>query len=146
MRSLMSKAFFQIAETGKLDLFMSHREEYAHGEQLRDFVYVKDAVAMTLFFFENPEIGGVFNIGTGTARTWNDVASALFNAMGKERSVQYIPMPDHLRGKYQYYTCADVQKLHSVGCTHQCMTLEEAVTDYVCNYLIPGRHLGDECR
>jgi ADP-L-glycero-D-manno-heptose 6-epimerase len=141
MRSVINKAYPGVRDTGRMRLFKSHRTDYGHGEQQRDFIYVKDAVAMTLFFLDHPEVNGLFNIGTGQARAWKDVAGALFAAAGKPGTIEYIPMPDDLQGKYQYYTCADMTKLQAAGCEVRCTPLEEAVDDYVQNYLRPGAFL-----
>jgi len=143
MRSLVSKAYEQIQETGKVRLFRSHRSDYKDGEQVRDFVYVKDAVAMTIHIADTPTANGLFNIGTGTPRTWVDLATALFASLGRKPEIEFINMPDHIRNQYQYHTCADVGRLHSTGWKTPAMPLEEAVTDYVRNYLVPGKHLGD---
>lgn len=144
MRSVVLKAFEQVQATGGMTLFRSHRTEYGDGEQLRDFVYVKDAVAMTLFFLEHPEANGIFNVGTGQARSWNDLARALFAALGKPANISYIDMPEHIRSRYQYYTCAENGKLRAAGYDAPCISLEEAIRDYVQGYLLPGLHLGDE--
>ncbi len=141
MRSLVHKAYPGVRDHGLIRLFESHRPEYGHGEQQRDFVYIKDAVAMTLFFLENRKANGLFNIGTGAARTWNDLASAMFNALGRPGRIEYIPMPEGLRDKYQYYTCADTTKLSAAGCPHTPMALEEAVREYLCDYLETGARL-----
>ena len=143
MRSLVAKAYEQILETGKVRLFRSHRPDYRDGEQVRDFVYVKDAVAMTIHIAENPAANGLFNIGTGTPRTWIDLATALFRALDREPVIEFIDMPDHIRNQYQYHTCADVGRLRATGWNAPAMPLEEAVTDYVRNYLVPGKHLGE---
>ena len=135
MRSFILKAFEQIKQVGKVRLFKSHRPDYKDGEQLRDFVYVKDAVDMTLFFFDNPKLGGLFNIGTGKARSWNDLVNAVFAAMGTKPDIEYVDMPESIRNQYQYYTCADVTKLHKAGHSKTITTLEEAVKDYIQNYL-----------
>ncbi len=135
MRSVINKAYPVARDKGVIRLFKSHRPDYKDGEQLRDFIYIKDAVEMTLFFLDNPDVNGLFNIGTGTARSWNDVAKALFAALNKPLNIEYIPMPENLREKYQYYTCADMEKLKKAGCTHKCMSLEDAVEDYVNAYL-----------
>ena len=116
-------------------LLHSTDEDYADGEQVRDFVYVKDAVAMTLFFFDNPHLGGLYNIGTGEARTWNDLVIAVFVAMGKKPNIEYIDMPDSIRNQYQYFTQADISKLRSSGYDEQVTPLEDAIKDYVQNYL-----------
>jgi len=143
MRSLVAKAYEQILETGKVRLFRSHRPDYRDGEQVRDFVYVKDAVAMTIHIAENPAANGLFNIGTGTPRTWIDLATALFRALDREPVIEFIDMPDHIRNQYQYHTCADVGRLRATEWNAPAMPLEEAVTDYVRNYLVPGKHLGE---
>jgi ADP-L-glycero-D-manno-heptose 6-epimerase len=138
MRSVICKAYIQIRQTDKLKLFKSYRREYAHGEQQRDFVYIKDCVRVIDWLIKNPGVGGVFNVGTGQARTWNDLGRAVFEAMGREAQLEYVDMPDNLRGKYQYYTCADLTKLASRGCDVDFRSLEDGVTDYVQNYLMRG--------
>lgn len=142
MRSLVSKAFDEISSSGSLNLFRSHHAEYEDGEFGRDFIYVKDAVDMTLFFLEN-EIGGLFNVGSGKAVTWNALAKAIFAAMGREPRIEYIDMPAQLQGKYQYHTQADLTRIRDTGYAAASTPLEASVTDYVRNYLIPGKHLGD---
>jgi ADP-L-glycero-D-manno-heptose 6-epimerase len=143
MRSFIIKAFEQINETGGVKLFKSHRPDYTDGGQLRDFIYVKDAVDMTLFFLEQPDLGGIFNVGTGNARNWNDLAKATFAAMGIEPKIEYIDMPDILRDKYQYFTQATMDKLRAAGYTKETTPLEAAITDYVQNYLAKDTYLGD---
>lgn len=138
MRSVVCKAFTQIRQTGKLKLFKSYRQEYAHGEQRRDFVYIKDCVRVIDWLLKNRGVGGVFNVGTGQARTWNDLARSVFAAMGRETQVEYVDMPDALRGKYQYYTCADLKKLAGRGCDVDFRSLEDGIADYVQNYLMHG--------
>jgi ADP-L-glycero-D-manno-heptose 6-epimerase len=144
MRSVINKAYPNVRNHGKIQLFQSHRPDYDDGEQRRDFIYAKDAVEMTLFFLDQPEVNGIFNIGTGVARSWNAVAGALFGSAGRPLDIEYIPMPEMLQDKYQYYTCAEMEKLKSAGGCHECMSLEAAVTDYVRNYLAPGTHLEAE--
>jgi ADP-L-glycero-D-manno-heptose 6-epimerase len=141
MRSFVIKAFEQIDRKGKVGLFRSYRVDYFDGEQKRDFVYIKDAVDMTLFFLDNPKVNGIFNIGTGSARTWKELAKAVFASMGEEASIDYIPMPEELREKYQYFTEADIGKLRRAGYDKQTMSLEEAIDDYVQNYLIKNEYL-----
>jgi ADP-L-glycero-D-manno-heptose 6-epimerase len=141
MRSFILKAFEQIQAAGKVRLFKSYNPKYADGQQVRDFIYVKDAVAATLFFYDNPSIGGLYNIGTGHARSWNDLAKAVFAAMDREPKIDYIDMPEILRDKYQYFTQADVSKLRAAGYKHKPTPLEDAVKDYVQNYLITGDYL-----
>lgn len=143
MRSVVLKAFEQIGATGKMRLFKSYKKEYKDGEQVRDFVYVKDAVAMTLFFLENKSAAGLFNVGSGSANTWNRLAAAIFDAMGKPNNIEYVDMPETIREKYQYYTCADISKIKKAGYSGQVTGIEDAVADYVKNYLAPGRRLGE---
>lgn len=142
MRSVVCRAYEQIRDTGKVCLFKSYLAEYAHGEQKRDFIYVKDAVEMVLFLLRK-KCCGIYNIGSGRAETWNSLASAVFKAMGKEVNIEYIDMPEHLKGKYQYYTCADITKLRNAGYEALVTPLEDTVHDYICNYVSKGYFLGD---
>jgi len=135
MRSFCIKAFEQLSATGKVRLFKSYKPEYADGEQLRDFIYVKDAGNMTLFFYDKTKLSGLFNIGTGKARTWNDLVKAVFAAMGKEPNIEYIEMPESIRDQSQYYTCADITNLRIAGYDKQTTPLEDAIKDYVQIYL-----------
>jgi len=141
MRSFVIKAYEQIEAAGGVRLFKSYRDGYADGEQLRDFVYVKDAVDMALFFYDNPELAGLYNVGTGEARSWNELAGAVFAAMGREPRIEYIEMPEALREKYQYFTQADMTKLRRAGYRKATTRLEAAVADYVQNYLRKGEYL-----
>ncbi|MCK4752876.1 MAG: ADP-glyceromanno-heptose 6-epimerase [Planctomycetes bacterium] len=141
MRSFILKAFEQIRANGKVGLFRSYESEYKDGEQVRDFIYVKDAVDMTLWFLDNPQKNGLFNIGTGEARTWNDLVSAVFSAMGKEVKIEYVEMPEEIRNQYQYFTKAEMGKLHDASYDKKTMSLEEAIKDYVQNYLQGGGYL-----
>jgi ADP-L-glycero-D-manno-heptose 6-epimerase len=138
MRSLIHKAHGQILARGWLELFESDRPDFAHGEQKRDFIYVRDAVDVTLHFVEHREVGGLFNCGTGQARTWLDVARALFAAMGRKPDIRFIPLPPALRGKYQYFTQAETAKLRGAGYTRPFTPLEDAVLDYVHTHLQPA--------
>ncbi len=135
MRSVVHKAHGQIRETGKVGLFKSYRDDYPDGGQVRDFVYVKDAVDVTLHFLEHRDTGGLYNCGTGEARTWNDLANATFAAMGRDPNIDYIEMPDHLREKYQYHTQADQTKLRAAGYDKPFTSLEDGVADYVRTWL-----------
>ncbi len=135
MRSFVLKAYEQINAKGKVQLFKSHNPEYADGEYLRDFIYVKDAVDMTLFFYDNPKVSGLFNIGTGKARNWNDLVKAVFSAMGKKPNIEYITMPESIRSQYQYFTEADITKLRNAGYDKKTTTLENAINNYVKNHL-----------
>jgi ADP-L-glycero-D-manno-heptose 6-epimerase len=137
MKSLVCKAYNQIQETGKIKLFKSYKPEYKHGEQVRDFVYIKDCTEVMWWLLNSPKVNGIYNLGTGTARTWNDLAKAIFSALGQEPSIEYIDMPEELRNAYQYHTEANTKKLFSAGCPVQFRTLEDSVKDYVQHYLHP---------
>jgi ADP-L-glycero-D-manno-heptose 6-epimerase len=139
MRSVVCKSYSEVLETGVIRLFKSYRSEYQDGEQRRDFLYVKDAVAMTLDLAANPAANGIFNIGSGEARTWNDLARAVFAALGREPRIEYIEMPESIRDKYQYFTQANISKLRAAGYDLPITSIEDAVRDYVVNYLVPGR-------
>ena len=140
MRSVVHKAFGEIRATGKVSLFKSYRPEYPDGCQQRDFLYVKDAVAATLFLAEQIDGGGLFNIGSGQPNTWISLVTPIFSG---EPNIEFIDMPEPLRPKYQYFTCADVSKLRAAGFSRAFTPLADAVSDYVKNYLIPAKHLGD---
>lgn len=116
-------------------LFKSHREDYKDGEQLRDFIYVEDIAKLCHWLTENKIDSGLYNVGTGKARTFNDLANALFLSMNKPVNIEYIDMPEDIRDKYQYFTEADMSKLTGAGYTASFYTLEEGVADYVRNYL-----------
>ena len=144
MRSVVHKAHRQILETGRVQLFKSHRPDYQDGCQQRDFLYVKDAVKMTLHLAASPAANGLFNLGSGRAHSWVELARAIFMAMGRDPVIDFIDMPEALREKYQYYTCADIGRLRESGYNEPLFTLEEAVRDYVQGYLAQDRRLGDE--
>ena len=143
MTSVIFKAFHQIKETGKVKLFKSYKKEYKDGGQLRDFVYVKDCVNAMWWLFNNPKANGIFNLGTGNARTWNDLIKAVFAAMKKKANIEYIEMPQSLRNQYQYFTEAQMTKLKKAGCPVKFLSLEDSVRDYVVNHLQKAdQHLG----
>ncbi|MDP4174943.1 MAG: ADP-glyceromanno-heptose 6-epimerase [Bacteroidota bacterium] len=142
MRSVVHKAFHQIKDSGKVKLFKSYKKEYKDGEQKRDFIYVKDVVDMIMYFLENKDKNGLFNLGTGNSRTWNDLAGAIFSAMNKPVKIEYTDMPETLKDKYQYYTQANNAKLCAAGYTKPITSLEDGVKDYVENYLMKDKHLG----
>jgi ADP-L-glycero-D-manno-heptose 6-epimerase len=144
MRSVVAKAVPQVLGTGSLRLFRSHDPAYADGEQLRDFLYVKDAVRMTLHLADRDAAVGLFNVGSGRATTWLDVADAVFTALGRERSIEFIDMPEHLRPKYQYFTRADLTRLREAGYEAATTPLGEAIAEYVREYILPDQRLGDE--
>ncbi|MEP0860618.1 MAG: ADP-glyceromanno-heptose 6-epimerase [Ignavibacterium sp.] len=142
MRSVVHKAFEQVRDTGKVRLFKSLNPQYKDGEQMRDFVYVKDAVDMTLHFLEHKNQNGIYNVGSGKARTWIDLVKALFNAIGKPVNIEFIDLPNHLREKYQYFTEANLTKIKSAGYNKPLTPLEDGVNDYVKNYLLKNLYLG----
>jgi ADP-L-glycero-D-manno-heptose 6-epimerase len=142
MQSMVRKGFLQISDTGKLRLFKSYKPEFSDGGQERDFLYIKDAVDMTLFFLERQDLGGIFNVGSGKARNWNDLAKSIFLAMNKQLNIEYIDMPSGVRNQYQYHTCSDTKKILNTGYSQTAMSLEEGIDTYVTQYLIPGKHLG----
>ena len=143
MRSLVHKAFGQVQETGSVKLFRSHRPDYQDGEQTRDFLYVKDCVAMTLHLAAAPSAAGLYNLGSGVANSWNELAQALFAAMGRAPRIEYVDMPESIREKYQYHTRADIGRLRAAGYTAPVTPLADAVRDYVAHYLTGDRRLGD---
>lgn len=135
MKSVPYSAFHQVQDTGKVKLFRSYRPDYQDGEQKRDFIYVKDCVDTMVWLLNSPEVNGLFNLGTGEARSWNDLARAVFAALGKEPNIEYIDMPENLIKHYQYFTQADVAGIKAAGCPVQFHSLEDGVRDYVQNYL-----------
>ena len=141
MQSMVRKGFLQARDKNKIRLFKSYNGKYNDGDQERDFLYIKDAVKMTLFFLDHPDINGIFNIGSGQARNWNDLAQNIFKAMGLEPTIEYIPMPETIISQYQYHTCAEIKKIRNFGYTQTIMSLEESVSDYIENYLIPNKRL-----
>jgi ADP-L-glycero-D-manno-heptose 6-epimerase len=143
MRSVVCRAYEQISAEAGMKLFKSYRPEFKDGEQKRDFLYVKDAVNMILFLMNHPRGYGIFNIGSGKAETWNALAEAAFEAMGKPVNIEYIEMPEHLRDRYQYYTRAEMEKLRNLGYQQETTSLKEAVKDYICNYRLQDKYLGD---
>lgn len=142
MRSMVCKGYEQIRDTGKVRLFASDRPEYADGGQRRDFVWVKDAVDMTLWCGENLQAAGIYNVGTGEAADWNSLIGAIFAALGLPPRLEYIPMPASLRGKYQYFTEARMDKLRRAGYVRPVTPMPQAVAEYVQRHLVDGRHLG----
>ena len=141
MRSLVHKAYGQIQSTGRVQLFRSHRAEYRDGEQQRDFLYIKDAVAMTLHLAMTPTAHGLYNIGSGQANTWLSLVDAIFAALGKERVVDFVDIPENIRNKYQYFTEASIGKLRATGYEIPVTSLQLAVRDYVVEYLANDQRL-----
>jgi len=135
MQSVVSHVF-PVANRGETaKLFQSHRAEYEDGGQLRDFVSVDDCVKVMMWLLDNPDVSGLFNCGTGQARPFKDLAAAVYTALGLEPSIEYVPTPEHLRDKYQYYTQADMSKLHEAGYGEEFTSLEEGVRAYVQDFL-----------
>ena len=141
MRSLVNKAYDQVLQTGRICLFKSYKPLFKDGEQKRDFLYVKDAIEMTIHLAVTPRANGLFNLGSGSARTWIDLASAVFAALSRSAQIEFIEMPEVIRDKYQYFTQANIEKLKATGYQGPKFTLEQGVTDYVQNYLVPRQHL-----
>jgi ADP-L-glycero-D-manno-heptose 6-epimerase len=134
--SMVYKAFNQIRSEGRVRLFRSNSAEYADGGQMRDFVYVKDVVDVIRDIIANEDVAGIYNLGTGKARSWNDLANAVFRAMGREPAIEYVEMPPNIAGQYQNFTEARMEKLSSGPAARQFRTLEDSVTDYVRNHLM----------
>lgn len=139
MASMVWRAFRQIRDNGVIRLFQSHRPDFAHGEQKRDFIYVKDCTEVLWRMLNYGEIRGIYNLGTGKARSWNDLAKAVFAALNKEVNIEYIPMPENLRPQYQYHTEAKLDKLSQTRALVDFTSLESAISDYVTNYLVNNR-------
>jgi ADP-L-glycero-D-manno-heptose 6-epimerase len=144
MRSVVNKAYQQIRDTGKAKLFKSYHPDYQDGEQMRDFLYVKDAVDMTIHLASSKSAAGIYNVGSSKANTWISLVTPIFKALDLPVDIDMIEMPEHLRGKYQYFTQANVEKIQSTGYGGNVFSLAEAVTDYVKNYLVSDKRLGDE--
>ena len=134
MKSVICKTYVDVAQKGIIKLFKSYNSKYGDGDSLRDFVYIKDVVEVMMFLLNNPKNTGLFNIGTGKARSWNDIAKSMFAAVGKQTNIEYFDMPEILRGKYQYFTEAKMDKIRKAGCNHKFMELEDSIKDY-CSYL-----------
>lgn len=135
MASMIFHGYKQIQESGKVKLFRSYNPDYEDGGQLRDFVYVKDICSVILWFIRNPGVSGLFNVGTGRAQSFKELAEATFHALGLESSIEYIDMPEHFKKKYQYYTKAEMSQLRQAGYTKEFMDLETGAKDYVLEHL-----------
>ncbi len=135
MASVIFHAYNQIKKTGKVKLFRSHKPEFKDGEQLRDFIYVEDVAAVCYWLMENKPAPGLYNVGTGKARTFNDQVTAIFTSLGLKPQIEYIDTPEDIRDKYQYFTEADMSKLHTAGYNQPFFSLEAGVKEYVTNYL-----------
>lgn len=141
MASVIFHTFNQINKTGAMKLFQSHNPQFKDGEQMRDFVYIKDVVNVLYFLMHHRKDSGIYNLGTGKARTFLDLAKATFHALGRNPDISFIPTPEDIRDKYQYFTEARMEKLRSIGYSQEFYSLEQGVEDYVKNYLIPGKYL-----
>ena len=141
MRSVVNKCYQQVKESKKALLFKSSNKKYKDGEQSRDFLYVKDAVDMTLYFMENKIVSGIYNIGTGESNSFNDLIKPIFNALDMKENIEYFEMPEILKEKYQYYTKAEMDKLKSIGYDKPFYSLEAGVNDYVKNYLSVNKYM-----
>lgn len=140
MASVIFHAFNQIKSSGKMKLFMSHRDDYKDGEQKRDFVYVKDVVDVCMFLMESRKNSGIYNLGSGVARTFLDLAVNTFRSLDKEENIEFVPTPEDIRDKYQYFTEADMTKLKGIGYNREFTSLENGIRDYVQNYLSKGAY------
>ena len=145
MKSMINKSYHQIVNTGKLKLFKSLNPKYKDGEQKRDFIYVKDAVEMTIFFDAGNEKGreqnGIYNIGCGKAHTWLEVANAIFKTLGKEPQIEFIDMPENIMNQYQYFSEAKIDKIRKAGYDKNITELEKSIEEYIKNYLEPDKYL-----
>jgi ADP-L-glycero-D-manno-heptose 6-epimerase len=139
MASVIFQAYNTILETGKMNLFRSHHPDFKDGEQARDFIYVEDVAKVILFFMNHRKDSGIYNVGTGVARTYRSLTKAVFNSMKIAENVGFTDTPEDLQGKYQYFTCADIRKLRSIGYSESFYSLEDGIGDYVSNYLIIGK-------
>ena len=138
MASVILQAFNTISETNEMNLFRSHHPDIRDGEQARDFIYVEDVAKVILFFMNHRKDSGIYNVGTGEARSYLSLTKAVFKSMQKTETIGFIDTPGDLRGKYQYFTCANIQKLRSIGYNESFYSLEDSIDDYVKNYLVPG--------
>jgi ADP-L-glycero-D-manno-heptose 6-epimerase len=141
MASVVLHAYNQIKETGKVKLFRSHKEGINDGEQSRDFIYVKDLTSVCLYLMHHRRHSGIYNLGSGDARTFIDLVNAIFYALKKQPDIEFIDTPIDIRDKYQYFTEADMHKLKSIGYTQSFTSIEDGVGDYVKHYLVEGSYL-----
>lgn len=137
MASVVFHSYHQIRQTGKVKLFRSHRPDFKDGEQLRDFVYIKDVVKVIYFMYSHPINNGIYNLGTGKARTFLDLARSVFKSLELPENIEFIDTPIDIRDKYQYFTEAKMNKLIEQGYAEPFTSLEDAIQDYVQNYLVP---------
>lgn len=141
MASVIFHAYHQIKQTGRMKLFRSHRDDYKDGQQSRDFIYIKDVIDMIKWMMENEGVpNGIYNVGTGRARTFEDLTISTFHAMDINPLIEYIDTPEDIRDNYQYFTQANMEKLRNAGYTKECTSLENGVTEYVEKYLLKGKY------
>lgn len=140
MSSIIYRSFPMAKKEGVVRLFRSYKKDFVDGGQLRDFIYIKDVVKVVDFVLANKKVNGIFNLGTGKARTFLDLAYALLDSLGKKRVIEFIDMPEEIRNKYQYFTEADISRLRDAGYKDEFYSLEQSVSDYVQDYLLPGRN------
>lgn len=143
MSSKIYKAYYEISSSGKIKLFKSYNNIYKDGDSVRDFVYVKDCAKIICEMITKKEITGIYNLGSGKSRSWNDLATAVFKSMGLPVNIEYFDMPENLKGKYQYFTESDNSKLYSKNIDIKITELEEGIEDYIKNYLSAEKYLGD---
>ncbi|MBC7744406.1 MAG: ADP-glyceromanno-heptose 6-epimerase [Flavobacterium sp.] len=141
MASVIYHTFNQINKLGSMKLFQSHKSDFKDGEQMRDFVYVKDVINVLFFLMHHRKNSGIYNLGSGKARTFSDLAINTFKILNKKIQISFIPTPEDIRSTYQYFTEAKMEKLRSIGYHHSFFTLEEGIEDYVTNYLIGKKYL-----
>lgn len=141
MASVVFHAFHQIQEKGEVHLFKSHKPEFLHGEQIRDFIYVKDVTHLLYWFLKNKPQSGIYNLGTGFGRTFNALVESIFAALQLETQINYIDIPEDIRSQYQYYTQAEMKKIRKVGYKKQFRPLERSVKEYVTQYLVKDKIL-----
>lgn len=141
MSSVIFHATKSIQETGHMNLFRSHKLEFTNGGQMRDFVYIKDVVSVCAFFMNHKNISGIFNVGTGTARTFLDLTKAVFTTLKKEPNITFVDTPKDIRNNYQYFTEAPISKLRSSGYVQDFTSLEDGIKDYINNYIVPRKYL-----
>jgi len=141
LASVIFHAFNQIQQTGEMKLFRSHKADVKDGEQKRDFVYVKDVTEVMYFLMHHRKDSGIYNLGSGQARTFLDLAFSTFKALGKKPDIKFIPTPEDIRDKYQYFTEAKMDKLRSIGYHKPFHTLEEGIEDYVKSYLLQSKRI-----
>jgi len=141
MASVVFHAFNQIKETGTMKLFKSYRDDYADGEQKRDFIYIKDVISVMLHFMHHRQHPGIYNLGTGSAHTFLDLANGVFKALDKNPNIEFIEMPEDIRGNYQYFTEASMERIRQSGYEKEFWNFHDAIADYVKNYLLPNIYM-----